>query len=141
MASNVTVVNNNLIVGSQAVVAGRYYFEVLDATTTTNANTTYLTKITLTQTFEAGRYLIYAYAELSSGTAARNSEVIITVDGTTIVDGQIYHGIVNTFASYSAVDSYTLTAASHTILLQWRRGTTAATISIKNAQIMIYRIT
>jgi hypothetical protein len=137
---NMNVVNNNLIVNGIPVVIGRYYFHTTVPASTTNTTTVYQTRVTQTQTFEAGTYMTRAYCEVASGTALRIAEVNLTLDGTSIAYNTHYLGITAVYEATCITSFDTYTAGSHTILLQFRRGASAATITIRNAAITIYRI-
>jgi hypothetical protein len=141
-SGRIDIASNALYVAGQQVVYGRDYFVNEDATTATNANTTYLTRTTLTQTLEGGTYFLGCYAELGVGTNGRYSQTSLTLDGVEVGVSDTYIAVSSQFTSVQIVDNAVLTPGSHTIVLRYRRATYSGngTVSIRNSRVFIWRV-
>jgi len=109
--------------------------------TSTNANTTYVNKVTLTTpVLPAGRYMITWYCEVSTGTTNRDPQTRLQVDGVTQAENTNRQTVANQWESRGGTREFNLSAAAHTLALDFSRGSSSATISIRRASISIWRI-
>ncbi len=114
-----------------------YYAEAETVTSTTAI--TYQDKTTLTFTPPAaGAYLIIASAQVLSAVA--NKYVVLTrlnIDGTDLTpEQQFYTKAATDWVSYFAMRKVNLTAASHTIKIQYCTNNASGAASIRNARII-----
>jgi hypothetical protein len=140
--NTMTLPTTSLTIAGENLVFGRNYRYANAIASTTTGATAFATKITLTDTFEAGTYLIQSYCEIQSGTAARYGEVQISVDGTPVNNSHVYFGGTSQFSGTFTNIHKTLTAGTHTILHSFRRATYSgtATIACRNANLYLYRV-
>ena len=142
-SGRVDVNSNALYVAGTHVVFGRNYFYTVDTTITTVANSTYASKVTITQTFEAGTYFIISYGEYKTSVTVRWAQVSTTVDGTEVSLSEVNLTNINQYTQATHIHQSVLTAGSHTIILRFRRatyGTQTGTISCRNAKLAIWRV-
>lgn len=116
----------------------------VDVATSYAASTTYQDKATLTWTVPtADTYLIIATAEIkrSSTTALRSTKAQLLIDGNGSGEQHVTDDTdVDIFRSFSVVKIVNLSAASHTIKIQYGTANTLNTATIRNARITAYRI-
>lgn len=111
--------------------------------TATNANNAYVTFLTTTPTLLAGTYLVHMNCGVSSGTAARYSEVALVIDGAIISNSVVFHNVANNTTYSTSFESAVLTAAAHTFQIQFRRSAAsglAATITASDGTLVIYKV-
>ena len=110
----------------------------------TTTSTTYQDKATLTWTPSAAdNYLIIATAEIkrTSTTANRTTKAQLTIDGTSVAETFVADDTdVDIYRSFVAFKVANLTAASHTIKIQYATTNTSNTATIKNARIIAMSI-
>ena len=129
---------------SNIIIFGTQFNQITDDTVSTNLNTTFINKLSLSLTgVPAGNYYIGWYSELSVSAANRDYAVQITVDTVNTVASVAERLVVqNIYTGFSGFDYYNLTAGNHTINLDFARSSTAgaATISIRNARLVCWRV-
>ncbi len=119
-----------------------YRYSESDGISSTTS-TSWQDKVMLTFTSVASAYLVVASAELRGNSTFYDMEAQLTIDGTT------YAGL-STRPDETATDLYShhfamskainLTAASHTLKIQYRSSSTFGTCSIQHARITVFRI-
>ncbi|MEM3453433.1 MAG: hypothetical protein QW835_07420, partial [Candidatus Hadarchaeum sp.] len=124
--------------------SGDVQFAESEAQSTYNSSTTYQDKATLTWTpAVADNYLIIATAEIkrTSTNAARTTRAQLTIDGTSFAETYVADDTdTDTYRSFVAFKIANLTAASHTIKIQYGTTNTGNTATIKNARIIAMAI-
>ncbi len=110
-----------------------------------NTTTTYSTKTTLNITpTERGDYLVIAMALGNLTDTADVFDADLDLDSGTSLGTFIYvTGDAVAYNSFFVVKKVNLTAASHTIIMQWRRGTNSTgsgTANIKSSKIIAIRV-
>ncbi len=113
-----------------------YYAEAETATSTTS--TTYQDETTLTFTpSAAGNYLIIASAQVQMANTKYVVKTRLNIDGTDLTpEQQLITKAAADWASYFATRQVTLTAASHTIKIQYCTNNAAGAAYIRNARII-----
>ncbi|MGC8816666.1 MAG: PGF-pre-PGF domain-containing protein [Candidatus Hadarchaeum sp.] len=110
----------------------------------TTTSTTYQDKVTLTWTPALeDNYLIIATAEIKriSTIAARTTKAQLTIDGTSVAETFVADDTdADIYRSFVAFKVANLTAASHTIGIQYATTNASNTAFIKNARIIAIRI-
>lgn len=142
-SGRVDITSNSLFVAGTPVVFGRNYFYGENLVTTSVANNTYSTKVTITQNFEAGNFMIMCYTELSITVAARFAQMSITLDGVEINVNESTTTNTAQWVSSQTMHKSTLTAGSHTIIMRFRRatfGTQTGTVNCRNTKLAIWRV-
>lgn len=110
------------------------YAESLAESTTTSA--TPQDKVTLTETFVAGNYTFIFVADWGDDAVTTQGDVMLDIDGTDYCLQNIFIDDTSTYKSVGGiVPNITLTAASHTIKMQYNSNG-AATAKIRNAKII-----
>jgi hypothetical protein len=141
-SGRVDITSNSLFVAGTPVVFGRNYFYGEDIVTTSVGNNTYSSKVTITQTFEAGNFMIISYAEYNCTTTGRWAQMSVTVDGVEVNATDVFLNQAGQWSSAQTMHQSILTAGSHTIIMRFRRvtyGTQNGTINSRNAKLAIWR--
>ncbi len=120
-----------------AVLEVATYYNAESNSENTTTSTSYVDAVTLTFTPTAGNYLILLTANVVSGTSGKSAFVQWTIDGTP--DSEFEQPGTN-YMSWGAIETENLTAAPHTIKIQYHTQN-PATAYIKSARITAILLT
>jgi hypothetical protein len=120
---------------------GMEFIYVESLTNTVFSSTAYVTKLTLTtDSLQGGYYMINAKYVISFASANKDGEIQILLDGSTILHDNIV-SMARTTNTLIIADWFrvNLTAGVHTVLIQGKYISASVNITMKNAQIALWR--
>jgi hypothetical protein len=100
-------------------------------------STSWQDKTVLTFTPAAGDYLVMATAEMYGSSGSYNAIAQMTINGTSYAVYDVEPADTTNYQTFFTHKIINLTAASHTIKIQYRSENTAATAGIRNARIVV----
>lgn len=136
------LVSNNGVYMTFRYASYGYHSAESDGVSSTT-QTAWQDKVTLTFTSVADAYLVLASAELRGSSTSYDIGARLTIDGTTYAELDTRPDETATdlyshhFATFKAIN---LTAASHTLKIQYRSSSSMGTCSIQHANIAVFRI-
>ncbi|HOR63467.1 MAG TPA: hypothetical protein PKW18_02515, partial [Candidatus Sumerlaeota bacterium] len=105
-----------------------------------STSTSWQDKTTLTFTPSAGNFLIIATAEVNGSSESYNAKAQLTIDGTVYAMYDAEPSDTTNYQSFITHKVINLTAASHTIKIQYCSNNAAATARIRNARIIAFPV-
>jgi len=103
-------------------------------------STSWQDKTVLTFTPAAGNYLILATAEVNGSSSSYNAKAQLTIDGTAYAVYDAEPSDTTNYQSFVTHKVANLTAASHTIKIQFASENAGATAQIRNARIIVFSL-
>jgi len=122
---------------SAAPQPGDTYKSVSDDTESSTTSTSYVNKVTLQWTpTEADTWLILGFAEYRQDNTSYNTSVRMTVDGTTEATNTMMANSTTEYFSFATAKVASLSAAQHTITIDYVSSNSALTSYIRRARIV-----
>jgi len=120
-----------------AAPAGSQYEQASSDTQSTTTSTSWQTKTSVTFTpTTAQDWLIFGFAEYKGSRSSYSAMVPVTVDGAAVSSVINEANDATDYRSFTTVKVSNLTAAAHTIALQYRSENSGATTYIRNARVV-----
>jgi len=118
-----------------------FYKTAVSESESTTFSTSWQDKAVLTWDVPiADDYLVYATAEITEGDTSKYVGASLTIDGTSYGETRRTPYNTENYETFSAVKITSLTAASHTMKIQYRTEVGGSEAKIKNARIIAMRI-
>lgn len=132
------------IKSTAAITVSKVNFQLVTAESvakSTTVSTVFVNKLThTTGVLQAGNYILHYSADIGNTSNIEKVAVRCTVDAVSVGEATLLGTATNEYKSFSGSKPLTLTAAAHTIAIDYK-ALAAGTAEIINASIVLYRLT
>lgn len=108
-------------------------FKGVNSATQSNTSTTLLTNISLNiNVLVSGVYEVSVSGLYATAAANRDVRVVLDINNSIVFDGLLRGLVANYYSPFCFFIDYSFSVGSHSVLLQFARGTTATTAYLRN---------